>query len=302
MKRLSAVLVIGLFFSVYCFAQTQTGNSSYYASKSGLTIAHSSMSFGTRVRVTNLRNNREVIATVDGRIPVSDPRIADVSKEAGDAIGMLPTGYTQVRLEQILSQQTAAAPVPVPTPVSAPAATPAPAFAPPPAPAAVPPASETPAAFIPSATQPASVPAPAVAQPAATQPAYAAVPAPVPASAAAQPAATQPASVPAPAPAATPVYTGQEPREIIQLVSPAPVQYVTASASGASSEQGQIRLSSPLYWVMLILLILVVLLLTAILILLLFMRRIPWWPGGWAPWYYPVWIRRYRRYLKKRRE
>ncbi|MDR2257552.1 MAG: septal ring lytic transglycosylase RlpA family protein, partial [Treponema sp.] len=74
MKSLTAALFFGLFFSSLCFAQTQTGNASYNAAKSGVTIAHPSMSFGTRVRVTNLRNNREVIATVDGRIPASDPR------------------------------------------------------------------------------------------------------------------------------------------------------------------------------------------------------------------------------------
>jgi hypothetical protein len=102
MKSLSAALVIGLFVSGLCFAQTQTGNVSYNASKKGLTIAHPSMSFGTRVRITNLRNNQEVIATVDDRIPVSDLRIADISAEAGNAIGMSFRGYTAVRLEQLI--------------------------------------------------------------------------------------------------------------------------------------------------------------------------------------------------------
>jgi rare lipoprotein A (peptidoglycan hydrolase) len=60
-----------------------------------------------------MRNNREIIATVDGRIPVSDPRIADISAEAGSAIGMSASGYTEVRLEQLLPPQ-AAVPAPVP--------------------------------------------------------------------------------------------------------------------------------------------------------------------------------------------
>ncbi|MDR2051801.1 MAG: hypothetical protein LBP80_00155, partial [Treponema sp.] len=135
MKRLSAVLVIGL-ISVYCFAQTQAGDASYNASKKGVTLSHSSMSFGTRVRITNERNNREVIATVDGRIPAADPRVADISKEAGDAIGMSQTGYTRVRLEQLIPEQPAAVP-PVKEPEQAP---------PPPAPAreAPPPAAPAP--------------------------------------------------------------------------------------------------------------------------------------------------------------
>jgi hypothetical protein len=143
MKRLFAALVIGLLFSLVCFAQTQDGDASYNASKSGLIIAHSSMSFGTRVRVTNLRNNKEVIATVDGRIPTSDPRIADISREAGDAIGMPPSGYTRVRLEQLVHEQAApvpapAAPIPAPqagSRVSPPASLPPPAPPVPPAPA-----------------------------------------------------------------------------------------------------------------------------------------------------------------------
>ncbi|MDR1099496.1 MAG: hypothetical protein LBL28_03360 [Treponema sp.] len=123
MKPFFTALILGLFLSGPCFAQTQTGNASYNTSKNGLTLAHPSMSFGTRVRITNMRNNREVIAIVDGRIPVSDPRIADISAEAGSAIGMSASGYTEVRLEQLLPPQAAApAPAPVETAATGPAA------------------------------------------------------------------------------------------------------------------------------------------------------------------------------------
>jgi rare lipoprotein A len=156
MKRLNAVLIFGLLFSAFCFAQTQTGDATYNASKSGLTIAHSSMSFNTRVRVTNLRNNREVIATVDGRIPVSDPRIADISKEAGDAIGMSPQGYTLVRLEQLVPQQapdtaSTADPAVASGPATGPATGPASGSGPAVSPAA---ASGAPAAPAPAAPSP----------------------------------------------------------------------------------------------------------------------------------------------------
>jgi hypothetical protein len=236
MKLLSMVLVIGLFFSGLCFAQTQTGNASYNASKSGLTIAHSSMSFGAKVRVTNLRNNREVIATVDGRIPASDSRVADISRETGDAIGMSPTGYTEVRIEHIVPQQDAS-----PAPASSPA----------------------------SQSQPAPQAPPL--------------------------ASTGETGTRAPPAAATPSPAGQEPRiETIQLVSPlqAPpsVQYVALP-----SQEGQNCFNSPLCVAILILLIIAVLLLVAILVLLLCVHRIPWWP-----WYYPVWLRRHIRYIKKR--
>jgi hypothetical protein len=149
MKPLKTALALAmcLLIPVLCFAQTQTGEASYNASKSGLTISHAAMSFNTRVKVTNLSNNREVIATVNGRIPASDPRVADISKDAGEAIGMSAAGLTRVRLEQLQPEQgtaPAAAPVPAPTPAPPPPATPAPAQRSTPAPAAPAPSSQEP--------------------------------------------------------------------------------------------------------------------------------------------------------------
>jgi hypothetical protein len=98
MKRLSAALILGFLGLSFCFAQIQTGNASYNTSKQGLTISHSSLSFNTRVRVTNLRNNRWVETSVDGRIPIDSSRVADISRDAGDALGMDKTGMTLVEL------------------------------------------------------------------------------------------------------------------------------------------------------------------------------------------------------------
>jgi hypothetical protein len=127
MKRLGVVLIFVL-LSAYCFAQSQTGNASYNPSKGGFNIYHSSISIGRRVRVINLANNSEVIATVNGRIPIEASRIADIAREAGDAIGMSRSGYTEVRIEQLSHVQPAAAPVPAPAPpVEQPRPAPAPA-------------------------------------------------------------------------------------------------------------------------------------------------------------------------------
>lgn len=133
MKRLGVVLIFGL-LSAYCFAQSQTGSASYNASKGGFNIYHSSISIGRRVRVINLGNNSEVIATVNGRIPIEASRIADVAREAGDAIGMSRSGYTAVRIEMLPHEQPAAAPTPVsppPAEQARPVPDPAPAPAPP---------------------------------------------------------------------------------------------------------------------------------------------------------------------------
>jgi hypothetical protein len=80
---------------------TQRGNASYdyNPSRSGLVILHPSLSFNTRVKITNLENGRSVEAVVAGRIPMSAERIAVISHEAGDAIGMNRTGMTLVEIQ-----------------------------------------------------------------------------------------------------------------------------------------------------------------------------------------------------------
>jgi hypothetical protein len=99
MKRLNAVLIFGLLIVSFCFAQIQPGDASYNEMKAGFTINHASLSFNTRVKVTNLRNNRSVEAVVNGRIPIVAGWIADVSRDVGDALEMDKTGMTLVQLE-----------------------------------------------------------------------------------------------------------------------------------------------------------------------------------------------------------
>jgi hypothetical protein len=107
MKRLSAALILGFLSLPFCFAQIQRGDASYNASKQGFTLSHSSLSFNTRVRVTNLRNNRSVEASVDGRIPIDSRRIADISRDAADALGMDKTGMTPVELAELTGRPAA---------------------------------------------------------------------------------------------------------------------------------------------------------------------------------------------------
>jgi hypothetical protein len=124
MKQLSAAFVFGFLILHFCPAQSQTGNASYNQSKTGMTINHPSLSFNTHVRVTNIQNNKSVEAVVNGRIAISTERIADISKEAGDALEMNKTGMTLVRIEELstgtvqTAPAPAAPPAPVPLPVS----------------------------------------------------------------------------------------------------------------------------------------------------------------------------------------
>ena len=64
-----------------------------------LTAAHRTLPFGTQVRVTNLRNNRQVTVRINDRGPFSHGRIIDLSAAAAQAIGLRASGVGQVRIE-----------------------------------------------------------------------------------------------------------------------------------------------------------------------------------------------------------
>lgn len=66
----------------------------------GLTTAHRSLPFGTRVRVTNLRNARSVVVTVNDRGPAAwTGKDWDLSRGAARQIDMIGPGVVPVRWE-----------------------------------------------------------------------------------------------------------------------------------------------------------------------------------------------------------
>jgi rare lipoprotein A len=90
----------------------EEGTASYYAKRyqnrrtsSGerydaakLTAAHPTLPHGTRVRVINLTNDKEVIVTINDRCrPHSGPFI-DLSRSAAKKLGFLGKGKTRVRI------------------------------------------------------------------------------------------------------------------------------------------------------------------------------------------------------------
>ena len=66
-----------------------------------LTAAHRSLSFGARVRVTNLENGRSLVLRINDRGPFVKRRIIDVSRRAAEELGFVREGITQVRVEVI---------------------------------------------------------------------------------------------------------------------------------------------------------------------------------------------------------
>ncbi len=91
------------------------GEASYYADKfdgrittsgevfsqDSLTGAHLTLPFGTRVRVTNLKNNKRVIITINDRPPEDFKRLIDLSYRAAKELDMLKDGVTAVRIETV---------------------------------------------------------------------------------------------------------------------------------------------------------------------------------------------------------
>jgi rare lipoprotein A len=63
------------------------------------TAAHRSLSFGTRVRVTNVRNGQSVVVRINDRGPHVAGRIIDLSKASARAIGM--GGTARVKLAKM---------------------------------------------------------------------------------------------------------------------------------------------------------------------------------------------------------
>ena len=64
-----------------------------------MTAAHPTLPFGTRVNVTNTRNNRNVLVTINDRGPTSPKRMLDVSVAAAKKLGFVRAGLTEVKLE-----------------------------------------------------------------------------------------------------------------------------------------------------------------------------------------------------------
>jgi rare lipoprotein A len=91
---------------------TQTGGASWYGSEGGpltatgerynpqgMTAAHRTLAFGSKVRVTNLRNGRNAIVTINDRGPFIGGRIIDLSAAAAEAVGIKSSGVGKVRID-----------------------------------------------------------------------------------------------------------------------------------------------------------------------------------------------------------
>lgn len=88
----------------------QSGIASYYwqpqavacggrFNPNALTAAHKTYPCGSRIRVTNKRNGKSVVVTVNDRGPFVKGRIVDLSLAAAKIIGMTGSGLVPVTVE-----------------------------------------------------------------------------------------------------------------------------------------------------------------------------------------------------------
>ena len=66
-----------------------------------MTSAHKILPMGTRLRVTNLRNNRSIVVRVNDRGPFVKSRIIDLSYAAAKELDVVASGTAPVRIESI---------------------------------------------------------------------------------------------------------------------------------------------------------------------------------------------------------
>jgi len=96
----------------------QTGEASWYGAQhqgkqtasgtiydqAGLTAAHPSLPFGSKIKVTNLTNGKSVEVEITDRGPVAGNRIIDLSEAAAKVLEIIDSGTATVRLEQLSGQ------------------------------------------------------------------------------------------------------------------------------------------------------------------------------------------------------
>ena len=112
----------------------ETGMATYYAAEmegrltaSGepyspelLTAAHRTLPLGSTVRVTNLKNNQQVVVRINDRWGGGSGRVINLSKQAAIDLGFGSSGMVSVRLDvESLSSQKAAQPMSIAQPLPA---------------------------------------------------------------------------------------------------------------------------------------------------------------------------------------
>ncbi|MEO0416448.1 MAG: septal ring lytic transglycosylase RlpA family protein, partial [Verrucomicrobiota bacterium] len=112
MKIFSLSLLLLTLVCTACLAGPETGEAAYYSNTlegkrtasgesydpKALTAAHRSLPFGTKLRVTNMKNLWQTTVTINDRIKSGD-HVLFLSKAAAEELGMILDGRAQVHFD-----------------------------------------------------------------------------------------------------------------------------------------------------------------------------------------------------------
>lgn len=110
MKKLMIGIIAFIATTIGAQASGWVGKASYYSLRGrtasgghvgAYTAAHRTLPFGSRVRVTNLQNNRSIVVVVNDRGPFTGGRVIDVSSHAADSLGFRSAGVARVKVEPV---------------------------------------------------------------------------------------------------------------------------------------------------------------------------------------------------------
>ena len=114
--RLFAAFSLCLFVTGSVQAEPTQGWASYYKhgkrtangeafDPNGLTAAHRTLPFGTKVRVKNERTGKSVVVRINDRGPFIKDRIIDLSLGAASQVGLVQRGVDKVSIEVVKSKK-----------------------------------------------------------------------------------------------------------------------------------------------------------------------------------------------------
>jgi rare lipoprotein A len=108
MTALKMSLTVILSSLAICPVYAESGMAAFYGGgrtasgeitgPAGLTAAHRTLPFGTKVLVTNVRNGKTVVVRIVDRGPYGRGRIIDVSRAAARELDMIESGTARVSL------------------------------------------------------------------------------------------------------------------------------------------------------------------------------------------------------------
>lgn len=67
-----------------------------------LTAAHKSLKFGTRLKITNLKNDSVIVVRVNDRLPKNSKRCIDLTKSGAKKLNFVKQGLTKVKMEIVV--------------------------------------------------------------------------------------------------------------------------------------------------------------------------------------------------------